>query len=184
MMARLEETQRAAAIQREDINQQPRFAKSNTEEIISATQLPERAKRWLREHPEYIQDISKNATIIALHDVAKRQAGSEWDDRYFEKMEGLLGLRPEPQRNSNGTQQSTSRKSEPVRQRYAGPPVSAMPSRDIPSMSSGRPTSYHEPMTMQEAEIARASGISNDEYRMQKEKLMRLKASGVIPDGR
>jgi hypothetical protein len=187
---RLAEMERAAAIERE--NQQPRFAdepqqKPSTEQIIASSQLPERAKTWLRQHPEYISDPSKNSTIIALHDTAKRQAGgAEWTDMYFEKMEDLLGMRPEPQRNSNGTQRpsATLRNGAPARQQYSGPAVSAPPHRDVPSMTTGRPQSFRAPMTAAEAEIARAAGVSDGEYQKQKEKMLRLKASGVIQDGR
>jgi hypothetical protein len=93
---RLEETQRAAAMEREAINQRPQYAESGpnepltTEQIIANSGLPDRAKRWLREHPDYISDLNKNNTLIALHDVAKRQAGSEWTDMYFERMDDCL----------------------------------------------------------------------------------------------
>jgi hypothetical protein len=188
---RLAETERAAAMEREAIAQQPQYAESQphesptTEQIIASTQLPERAKRWLREHSDFISDPSKNATIIALHDVAKRQAGSEWTDMYFEKMENLLGIRPAPQTNSGNrtSQQSTPRNSAPVRQQYSGPAVSAPPHRDVPSMGSGRPQSFRAPLTAEEREVARASRISDAEYQHQKEKIARENAAGVRRNG-
>jgi hypothetical protein len=39
-------------------------------------------------------------------------------------------------------------------QQYRGAPVSAPISRDVPSMSSGRPVSYRTPLTAAEKEIA------------------------------
>jgi hypothetical protein len=185
MRARLQETERAAAMEHET-PRQPRYAESQpnepptAEEIIAATQLPERAKRWLREHSEFIQDPAKNATIIALHDVAKRQAGGEeWTDNYFGRMEELLGMRPEQPRNSNGTQHQTRA----AAVRYSGPPPSAPPHRDVPSMRTGRSQNFRAPLTRAEVEIARASGISDGEYQTQKEKIMRMKQAGLHQDG-
>jgi hypothetical protein len=181
LKARLAETQRAAEMEREAIAQQPRFAESQphepptTEQIIEATQLPEKAKRWLREHPEYISDINKNQTIIALHDTAKRQAGSEWTDSYFERMEDLLGIKPAP---------PAPRNSEPVRrQQYSGPPVSAPISRDSPSLTTGRPTNEPTKLTGEEIALARSMGISPQEYAEGKKRMHREKAAGLHQNG-
>jgi hypothetical protein len=186
MKQRLAETERAAAMESEAINQQPRYAESQShesptvEQIIEATQLPDKAKRWLRAHPEYISDPAKNSAIIALHDTAKRRAGGEWTDTYFEKMEDLLDIRPAQRPNSgNGAQHQTTRAA-PVRQQYSGPPIAAPPHRDVPSFSSGRPQGHRAPLTEAEVGIARAVGISDSQYREGKERLERLKASGVI----
>jgi hypothetical protein len=175
-------------MEREAINQQPRYAESQphepptTEQIIASTQLPERAKRWLREHSDFISDPSKNATIIALHDVAKRQAGSEWTDMYFEKMEDLLDIRPATQsRGGNGTQQS--RNSAPVRQQYNGPPISAPPHRDVPSMMSGRPTNEPTRLTGEEIQLAKTLGISPQQYAEGKKRMVREKAAGLHQNG-
>jgi len=62
------------------------------EEIISNAPLPERAKAWLRDHPEYITDPERNARLQEMHHVAKYHAGEEYTDSYFDKMEALLGL--------------------------------------------------------------------------------------------
>jgi hypothetical protein len=184
---RLAETERAASMQREAIQQAPQYAESQShepptvEQIIEATQLPDKAKRWLRAHPEYLTDIAKNNEIIALHNIARRQAGSEWDDRYFEKMEDLLGIRPAPQSDSgNGVEQPPSAPRNAIRQQYSGPPLSAPISREVPSFSSGRSQSHRAPLTKAEVEIARASGISDAQYQEGKERVERLKASGVI----
>jgi hypothetical protein len=177
MRSRLAEMERAASMQHEAVSRQPR--QPSTEQIIAGSGLPERAKTWLRQHPEYINNMDKNAAIRALHDTATQQAGSEWTDAYFRKMEYLLGISP-PQ--SNRDNPPTPRPA-PVRQQYAGPPVSAMPSRDIPSMGTGRSQSYREPMTAAEREIARSTGISDEQYMKGKERMLRLKAAGVIQNG-
>jgi hypothetical protein len=138
----------------------------------------------LREHPDFITDLSKNNTLIALHDVAKRQAGSEFSDMYFERMEDLLGLKPAPQQSNrgNGAQHQTSTRSAPVRQQYSGPAVSAPPHRDVPSMGTGRPQSFRAPLTQAEKEIARVSG-GEEEYQRNKERLAREKAAGLHGNG-
>src|SRR5262245_17632975 len=73
---------------------QPQQRQLTIEEIITNSALPDRGKSWLRQHPEYITDQAKGAEINSLHRVAVRQAGSEWTDAYFERMEDLLGLKP------------------------------------------------------------------------------------------
>jgi len=44
--------------------------------------------------------------------------------------------------------------------------------------------SSRAPLTAAEAEVARSLGISTEEYQRQKQKMERLKAAGVIQDGR
>jgi hypothetical protein len=51
-------------------------------------------------------------------------------------------------------------------------------------MRTGHPVSRREPLTDDERQIARNTGISDEEYQRQKEKLQRLKREGVIQDGR
>jgi hypothetical protein len=180
LKARLAEMEKAIAIERE---QPPRFAREpqqspTTEDIISATELPETAKDWLRRHPSYITDPAKNRHIIELHSVAARQAGSEWDDRYFERMEDLLGMTP-----SRGTQQPAPRNAAPVRQQYKGPTLSAPPHREVPSMTTGR-VSEPTRLTGEELQLAKTLGLTQEQYRQGKERMLRLKQAGVIPDGR
>jgi hypothetical protein len=189
MRERLQETERAAAMQHET-PQQPQYAEAGphepptVEQIIEATQLPERAKRWLRQYSEYILDPAKNQTLIALHPVAQRQAGSEFTDMYFEKMEDLLGLKPATQqsRGGNGAQQTNTRAA-PVRQQYSGPPAAAPPHRDVPSMTTGRPQNFRGPMTAAERDIARASGISDEQYQQGKERMLKEKSAGLHGNG-
>ncbi len=117
--------------QRQQPVQQPQQQQPSAEQVIANSGLPDRAKTWLRQHPEYITDQGKNATIIALHDTAKRQAGTEWTDGYFEKMEELLGINaaPRPSGSGNGAHP-------PAEVRTAQ--VSAPVAREAPSMTTGR----------------------------------------------
>jgi hypothetical protein len=176
--------QRAEGLQREAT---PQYAESQphepptTEEIIANSGLPERAKTWLREHPDYIHDPAKNNTIIALHDTAKRQAGSEFTDAYFEKMEDLLGITPTAPQSNNGARQQP--RAAPVRQQYSGPPISAPISRDSPSMSSGRPQNEPTRLTGEELQLARSLGLSPQQYAAGKERMTREKKAGLHGNG-
>jgi hypothetical protein len=112
---------------------EPQQQQPTIEQIIAGAAVPDAAKNWLRQHPDYVSDPVKNAKLIKMHNVAEYQAGSEFTPAYFERMEILLGLRqerPPPQANSgNGTQRPA-----PAVQRQSAP-ISAPPSRKVPSMS-------------------------------------------------
>jgi hypothetical protein len=171
------------AIEEPQQQQQP-----TAEQIIASSGLPERARDWLRKYPDYVTDPTKNAQIQKMHHVAEYQAGGEFSDLYFERMERLLGLKPET--NGNGAQQpvrpAVQRQAAPVRQQRAagGPIMSAPPTRDVPSMTTGRPANMRVPLTADELYIAQQSKQTPEEYQQQKEKMLRLKAAGAIQDGR
>jgi hypothetical protein len=201
---RLREMENAEGIAREALSQQQRMATEEqlitepiaiepeqeqqpltVEQIIEGSGLPERAKRWLRQHTDYVLDPEKNAHIQGLHYAAAHQAGGDaYSDLYFEKMESLLGLRQAP--NGNGTRQPTQpravqRQAALVRQQGAVP-VRAPPHRDVPSFSTNRPPSHRAPLTEAQREIARASGITDQEYSRQLEIMERMKAAGQLQD--
>jgi hypothetical protein len=60
--------------------------------------------------------------------------------------------------------------------------MSAPPTREAPSMSTGRPVGRRAPLTAEEVEIARASGITPERYAQEKEKMLRMKAAGQLDD--
>src|SRR5262245_29240219 len=122
-----------------------------TEQFIATLQVPDRVKDWLRSHPQYVTDAAKAAELMTLHAGAQRQLGSqEFDDRYFERIEDLLGIKStQPAQSGNGhvaerpaapPPAPTPRSPVPQlrqRQQYSAP-VAAPVSRESPSMSSGR----------------------------------------------
>jgi hypothetical protein len=156
--------------------------------------LPERAQRWYKAHPEFFTDPEKAARVQYAHWVAKRETGEELTDKYFDRMEHFLGFRQQqqPKPSSNGhaapaaprnpPPAAPARNGAPARQQYNGH-VSAPPTRDVPSMASGKPVNRRAPLTENELQIAKNSGISPDEYQLQKEKMERLKAAGAIQNG-
>jgi hypothetical protein len=152
--------------------------------------LPERVQRWYKAEPRFLTDPEQAARIQYAHHVATREVGEQFTDPYFARMEQMLGLAP----RSNGQTQSrpierpsapAPRYEAPPRQQYRqSAPVSAPPSREPASMSTGRPQSFRAPLTADELEIARASGITPERYAQEKEKMLRMKALGQIQDGR
>jgi hypothetical protein len=188
----------AEALQREAIQQSPQFAVEaheqqapTAEQIIESSGLPEQAKRWLRQYPEYVSDPIRNAQLQKMHHVAEYQAGGEYTERYFDRMEILLGLRQEAPPSGNGqvhdrptTNSVAATDRVQPRRAPAGPPVSAPPTREPPSMATGRSRNFRAPLTADELHIAQACGQTPEQYQQEKEKMLRLKASGVIQDGR
>jgi hypothetical protein len=203
LQQRLREMDQAEARQRDAVQQgehrlaeppQPPQKQPTAEEIIANANIPDRAKVWLRQHPEFIIDPARNNTLVALHDVAKRMSGEEFSDRYFQQLDHLLGFgkqeqpkpsnnghahRPAPPDNQANGMQAPPRHSAPPRQQMSVP-VSAAPSREVPSMATGRPTGRRAPLTQAQIEIAQNCGISAEEYQEKLEKMNRLKAQGAI----
>jgi hypothetical protein len=186
---RLKEMDNAEALQREQQQQLPAEPlnvdeprQPTTEQIINASGLPDRAKDWLRQHPDYVTDQAKNIKLQKMHHVAEYHAGSEYTDEYFNKMDELLGFKqPAPQ----PTRQQPTQQPAPARQQraYSGAPISAPPSREVPSMRTGKPQSYRAPLTRDELDIAQASGMTAEQYQTQKERMLRMKQSGEIQNG-
>ncbi len=159
--------------QQQPRQQQPQQQQDPVEAAIAP--LPERAKVWLRAHREYMTDAEKNADLQAAHWKAKRDAGGEFTDAYFERMEERLGLREGGQVRSQSTPSTQSRTS-----------VSAPPTREAPSMSTGRsPTPTKVTLNAEERQVAAQIAESRKmtqaeaerEYAKQKIKMMKEKTT-------
>jgi hypothetical protein len=107
-------------------------------------------------------DPIKNDQLQKAHDLAAAQTGEEFTDSYFNRMDHLLGFRQEtkPNGSSNGHAAPTlpsvpSRPAAPIRQQQHAAPVSAPPTRQAPSMATGRvPQSMQVTLTADEKEVA------------------------------
>src|SRR6266516_1556532 len=163
---RLQEMENAEALQREAAvaRQHPQLAiepqeqqMPTAEEIIEGSGLPENAKDWLRRYPDYVLDPIKNAQMQKMHNVAEYQAGSEFTEQYFDRMEILLGLRQEPT-PAPVTAPTAPRNSAPVRKQQYAAPVSAPPTREVPSFATGKSRSFRQPLTTDELHIAQQCG--------------------------
>jgi hypothetical protein len=164
---RITELERAEAISQEP--QPPQFATEEHPQQLSPLEqvlatVPEGARGWLRAHPEYLGDPEKNAQIQHAHLVAARETGDqEFGPHYYERLEHHLGLRPQRQ------PQQTRAASRPTAPRHS---VSAPPTRDSISMSTGRPTGRVS-LSSEEREFAAMVGLSDAEYAAEKQRMLR-----------
>ena len=157
--------------------------------------LPKRAQGWYKSHPEYFTDPEGAARMQYAHWVVKRETGEEFTEKYFDRMESLLGFQQPPAQTKtaptvNGhapvsAPTAPPRDAAPVRQQpqRPGPSVSAPPTRSTPSMTTGRPPTSRPALTNEELMLAASLKISPEEYAQQKDKMKRLQAAGVIQNG-
>src|SRR5262245_28635927 len=147
---RLAEMENAAGLVRDAQQQQSQFA---AEPRQATPEVPPHVRKWIDENPRYLSDPIAQAELnLALTKVV--HAGKTWNDPDFvETVERHLGLRQQAQPNGNGNipdRPPVTSHSQPItpprpaatprQQQPIGPPVSAPPIRDAPSMTTGRPT--------------------------------------------
>jgi len=166
--------------------QQPQEPIDPVEFVLANSGLPERAKAWLREHPEYLLDPEKNAELQFHHFKARKEA-EDFSDGYYGVLERHLGLsnghaetKPTPQPTNHAPRPAAPQRQPAPAVRPSAVPVSAPPTRQAPSMATGRAPNYRAPLTRDELEIAAASGQTPEQYQQQKERMLRMKAAGEI----
>jgi hypothetical protein len=164
---RLAELERAESVAQEP--QHPQFATEQQPQLSPLEQVlatvPEGARGWLRAHPEYLGDPEKTAHLQHAHLVAARETGDQdFGARYYDRLEHHLGLRPQRQ------PQQTRTVSRPVQQRQTS--VSAPPTRDSVSLSTGRPTGRVQ-LSGEERELAAMLGLSETDYATEKQRMLR-----------
>jgi hypothetical protein len=194
---RLAEVENAEALTRAAVSQSPPRAAEPQQLVV-----PEAVERWLAEHPQYTNPNDAVAQAeIHLANMKTIRDGKTWDHPDFiPTIERHLGIAPTPDhgRGQAGNGQSgpvqierpspapTSPRYEapaPRQRTYSGPTVSAPPTRASPSMTTGRPVGRRVPLTDAQREMAKYSGVSEEEYAKQLEKMERLKREGAIQDG-
>jgi hypothetical protein len=205
---RLAEMERAETLTRQAQQPPPRAAEPQEPQELPSLEdqiahLPERVQGWYRKHPELAMDPERAAQVQYCHHVARRETGEDMTPVYYDRMEQMLGLRQQPpvgaegRPQSNGNGQVESRPSAPPRneappdhsrgqapRRAMAAPVSAPPTREVPSMTTGRAPRHRAPLTADELQIAQQCGQTPEEYQQQKEKMQHLKQIGAIQDGR
>ena len=195
---RLREMEAAEALSREAVTRQPPPMATEPQPPIDPleallTTIPEPTRNWLRAHQEYLTDAEKNAALQHFHWVAKRETGEEHTPRYIESLERHLhGGNGRVSRQSDApfvpSPPPRQEAPQPSRQqpRHSGAPVSAPPTRQAPSMSTGRPVnSDNMKLTEEEAQLATSLGLTLEQYAIEKKnKMLQLKTEGVIVDGR
>jgi len=208
LQLRLKEMERAEQLNREAVQQQPRHAAEPPQQHPprhaaepqqqqpQQPAMPARVQEWLSRHPQYLDPNDAIAqTEISLATMKAARDGLTWnDDDFLPSIERHLGIAPATngqtqhrpiERPSPAPAAPPPRyESPPVRQQRSSTPVSAPPSRDVPSMKTGRPTGGPVQLTAEQREAARFSGISPEEYARQLQRMNRMKASGEIDDRR
>jgi len=189
---RLAEMERAESLQRQQ-QQPPQHAEPQAPP--QQPEMPAHIQKWLEAHPQYLSNDPIAQAEINLATMKCVRDGLTWnDDNFIPTIERHLGLRqaqgnghaeskPPPQQANVAPALRSAPPREPVRapprQEYSAP-VSAPPTREVPSMSTGRSPHYRAPLTRDELEIAVTCGQTPEQYQAQKERMMRMKTAGEI----
>jgi len=195
LQLRLREMERA-----EQLNRQPQQPPPQASELQQpqpqGPAMPPAVQKWLAEHPEYC-DASDQVAQAEIYTATLKcnRDGKSWEQPDFiPTLERHLGIAPRTngqaqqhrpiERPSPAPAAAPRSEAPPPRQYRSTTPVSAPPSRDVPSFRTGRPQGGPVQLTKEQFEAARFSGISPEEYARQLVKMERMKASGEIDDGR
>lgn len=104
-----------------------------------------RTADWLRKHPEYLSDKTKNLKIVAAHNMAVADGHVPDSDSYFDYCEKFVGLKSEPAKEE---------------EQAPAPRARAMPSAPVSgrsvSTSTGQPAGRIT-LTKDEADFAKAN---------------------------
>jgi len=184
LQLRLKEMERAEQLNHEAAQQPPPPQAAEPQQQPQQPAMPAHVATWLAEHPQYMDPNDAVAQAeIHLATVKCMRDGKTWNDSDFiPTIERHLGIAP----RTNGSQhRPPPAPAAPVRQQQRSTvPMGAPPHRDVPSMTTGRPASRRAPLTAEEVEAARFSGITPERYAEEKEKMLRLRAAGQLQDGR
>ena len=159
---RLDEMNRAEQLAR----QQPQQTQRAAEPPQQQPEMPAAVAKWLAEHPEYTNPNDQIAQVeISLATMKAARDGLTWnDDDFLPSIERHLGLsNGHAERHRDvGTMVPASKPppSAPPRPTVERPPpqrmsipVSAPPTREAPSMRTGRPVSYRAPLKIGRAHV-------------------------------
>lgn len=143
----------------------PRQAPGDNEKVEAYVRsLQPRAAAWIRAHPQYVTDAQLNDELMEKHFAARRAGHAEGSDSYFTFMESNLGLaggsgtaaRPQQREQEQETNGENLSGASQVAQRRDVQPSPAAPSRGGSSRQIR--------LSPREAEAARISGLTDEEY--------------------
>jgi len=196
LQLRLREMERAEQLNREAVQQPPPQAAEPPQQQPA---MPAHVQQWLAEHPEYCDrnDQIAQAEIYTATLKCNRDGKSLDHPDFIPTLERHLGLAPRingqtQHRPSPAPAAAPRYESPPVRQQRSAVPYSAPPTREVPSMSTGRPSGRQAPLTRDEVEVALASKVhagESDEaavrrYQYNKQKMQEMRARGELDDRR
>jgi hypothetical protein len=177
MRERLRQLESAEALQKQ-ASRHPKLAQEEQtnpiDALLARSGLPERAQSWLRQHPEFLIDPRKNSSL-QYHHFAVADEHEPYSAEYYQRMETLLGLRPDvsapPVRSAEPAPQ--------LRRQQSPVGISAPPTRETPSWSSGRRDSETRmTLTAQDRELAAMWNISEQDYLKAKARVAREREQG------
>src|SRR5262245_4472923 len=154
--------QRLAEMQQAELlNQQAQQPPQRAEEPQQPQQpqqpaMPAHIEKWLAANPRYADPTDQIAqTELYLATLKCTRDGKSWEEPDFtDHIERHLGLRQQSNGNvpkQNNAAPAPRRVEQPVRQQLrAAAPVSAPPSREAASFSTGRPQSFRAPLTKEQ----------------------------------
>src|SRR5262249_39938317 len=158
---RLAEMERAEGLQRQ--KQQPQAAET-PQKAQQQPEMPAAVAKWLAEHPKYTNPNDQIAQVeISLATMKAARDGLTWnDDDFLPSIERHLGIAP----RTNGRVEHAALDNGPavptppprLHPRPAAPPrqssvaYSAPPTREAPSMTTGRAPLYRAPLNRDELE--------------------------------
>lgn len=142
---------------------------SNDPVEMLASQLAPASASWIRAHPEYARDTQKNAEMMGAHYKALAKNMAPNSAEYFAFVEKDLGIGHNDQRTNGRDHTATdtsgddnavvSRAAEGAARRINDEPPPAAPGRNGGGGGGKRVT-----LSPQQAEAAKISGLTNEEY--------------------
>ena len=154
----------------------PQVQQSSDPIEAAASQLTPRSADWIRAHPQY---VTRNGTvtpeIIAAHNLAVARGHVADSDSYFEAVEKILDpdagrRRPAQSFEDDEVYTDTAKVMAPRRN---AAPAAAPVSRE-PVSNGGTPTNTRAiRLSPEEQEVAKLSGLTNEQYAAQKLKIAR-----------
>ena len=132
-----------------------------------ASQLTPRSAEWVRAHPEYARDPIMTRRMVRAHEDAVDEGYSADTDEYFEFIENKLKIRKPEQRQQ---EESVLSEASAPTQRRSAPPAAPV-SRQAPTNSGNKSNVVR--LTAAEREHAAAFGMTDREYALQKQALVK-----------
>ena len=146
-----------------------------------ARQLTDASAAWIRAHPQFASDPTKQRRLIAAHNLAETDGLTLDSPEYFAAVEKTLGIgssdaRPAPRQERQETPLSDSSRS--AGGRTETQPASLPPSRA--GNGDGSSTTRVVRLTREQAEAAAMSGMTVQEYAKEVVRLEKDRAAGRI----